>query len=183
MITITTFTLSSDFQSLNLYIDAGVGETVDELLFYVNDAYLSSTPVDLSSRLSVIQEEDLIITKGELGITDDVIDGIITVNTTASDTTQVEASILNSYYTSLVLARKIALEDTKGSFQEIEVIYFLLEATKTFISSGFVEQALSTFTRVQAMCENYKDYMVITDLPECSVGSGCWIINGQYVIH
>jgi len=183
MIQITTFTLSSDFQTMSIVIDAGVGETVTELLFYVGSAYLSSTSIDLSSRLSGIQVEDLTITKGELGITDDVIDGIITANTTASDTTTVEISLLNSYYTSLCIARKIATEDTQGSFKEIEVLFFLLEATKTYISSGFTEQALNTFERVQAMCENYKDYMVVTDLPECSVGSGCWIINGKYVIH
>jgi len=183
MIQITTLTLASDFQSINIVIDAGVGETVTVLEAYVGDAYLSDTPIDLSSKLSGIQNEDLTITKDDLNITDDVIEGIITFAVTASDATEAEASLLNSYYTSLCLARKIATESTENSFKEIEVLFFLLEATKTYISSGLTEQALNTFERVQSMCENYPDYMVIEDLPECEVGAGCWIINGKYVIH
>lgn len=183
MISIDTFTLASDFQSVNVVIDAGVGETVDELYFYIGSNYLTATSVDLSARLSGIQQEDLTITKGELGITDDVIDGILTVYTVASDTTEVESSIYNSYYDSLILARKIATESMEESFQEIQVIYFLIEATKTYIASGFTEQALNTLERVTAMIENHPDYMLIEDLPECEVGSGCWIINGKYVIN
>ena len=183
MIEITTFTLASDFQSIDIVIDADTGNTVTELLFYVGDNYLSDTYVDLSSRLSGIQIESLTITKEELGITDDYIDGILTAKATASDTNLVEASILNSFYTSLILARKIAVEDMEGSFKDIQVIFFLLESTKTYINSGMTEQALNTFERVQAMCENHPDYMLVSDLDSCSVGSGCWIINGKYVIY
>ncbi len=183
MIEITSFTIASDFQSLDITIDADTGNTVDELLFYVGSNYLSSTPVDLSSRLSGIQVETLNITKEELGVTDDYLDGIFTAEAENSLAESVEASLLNSYFVSLCIARKIATEDTQDSFQEIEVLYFLLEATKTYIDSGFTEQALNVFERVQAMCENYEDYMVITDLPAATVGSGAWIINGKYVIH
>jgi hypothetical protein len=183
MITITTFTLAADFQSIDIEIDAGAGNIALTLLFYVGSNYLTQTSVDLSDRLAGVETQTLNITKEELGITDDVIDGIITVKATASDASIVEASILNSYYTSLVLARKIATENTEGSFKEIETIFFLLEATKTYIDSGMTEQALNTFGRVQSMCENYPYYMLIEDLPQCSVGSGCWIINGKYVIY
>jgi hypothetical protein len=182
MITITAFTLSSDFQTINLQVDAGVGETVDELYFWVGSAYLSSSPIDLTSRLSGIQIEDLTITKGELGITDDVISGIITTNVIGSDTTNQESSLFNAYYIDLALARKIANEDIQSTFNEIEVIYFLLKATKTYINSGFTEQALNTLERIEAMLEKYPDYMLTEDLPECAVGSGCWIYNGKYVI-
>ena len=183
MISITTFTIASDFQSLDIVIDAGAGQTVDELLFYIGSDYLSETPIDLSSMLSGVQVETLNITIEDLGLSEDYLQGIITVHTTASDATEVESSVMNSFFVDLSLAKMISLNNIQSDYNDIEVISLMLEATKTYISSGFTEQALNIYERIEGMLENYSEYMVVDDIPACTSGTGCWIINGKYIIN
>jgi len=182
MIAVTQFTIAADYQSVDIVVNAGTGAVVNSLLFYVGSAYLTDTYIDLSSRLSGIQTETLNITKAELGITTDIIDGILTLYAENDIDETVEAYLLNSYYSSLILARKIALTGIQDSFKEVEFLYFYIEAAKLYINSGSIEQALNLYERVDAVCANYPDYMVTEDIPECAIGSGCWIINGKYVI-
>jgi hypothetical protein len=184
-VTITTFTIASDFLSLNLVIDAGTGNHFHKLYMYVGDDYLSDTYVDLSDMLTGAQTETLEITNEDLGLaaTEELI-GIFTVYAVANDdVTSNYKGVANLYYANLCLANMIVNKNSYTTFDELNTIYLLLKAIGIYLPLNKVEQALNAYDKVVAMCERNPSYLVDSDIDACETGSGCWIQNGVYVIN
>lgn len=191
MITITTYQLSTDFTSINLVMDAGVGNTFTTLHAFIDGGYLTQTTtspvsfVDLTTLLTDVQVEDLTITATDLLLDDTKIKGIITIYAIASDDATIVRALSNMYYIQLVLANMIVNQEVQEGFNEIATVHFLLKAIDTYINSNVsnqkIEKALNAYERVLAMCEVNPSYLIDTDT-DVSAGSGSWIINGNYII-
>lgn len=183
MITITTFSISTDYKSISLVIDAGTGETFADLEMFLGSDYLVPTPIDLSSKLAGTQVETLTITNVELGLdATETIKGIVTMHCINSNDDEETAAIANLYYANLCLANMILADDVTNGFNDINTIYLLLKVVSTFLVSGRIENALNAYERIEAMLNNSEQYLVTDDLTPCVAGSGCWIINGTYII-
>jgi hypothetical protein len=184
MITITTYAISSDYKSISLVIDAGTGNHFHTLELFLGDAYLDPTPIDLSSILVGTQTETLTITNVQLGLDlTETIKGIVTTHVIASDTTEETVALSNLYYANLCLANMIIANDAAGGWNDINTIYMLLKSVPIFIVSDRIEEAINAYDRVVAMMDENENYFVVEDIEPCTSGSGCWIINGTYVIN
>jgi hypothetical protein len=187
MITITTFAFSTDMTYINLVMDASTGKHFTTLHAFLNGAYLSPEPIDLTSKLTGAQTETLTILNTDLELTSDsTIKGIVTIYAVSSATSDntISKAIYNSYFIDLCLANMIVNQEVQEGFDEISTIYFLNKAIITDLSATpqRIEHSLNAYERVVAMCEKNPAYLVDEDLATSS-GSGEWIINGTYIIN
>lgn len=183
-VTITTFTIASDFLSLNLVIDAGTGNHFHNLYMYIGDNYLSDTYVDLSDMLTGAQTETLEITNEDLGLTaTEELVGIFTIYAVASDNSTNYKGVVNLYYANLCLANMIVNKESYVLFDELNTIYLLLKAIGIYLPLNKVEESLNAYDKIVAICEKNPSYLLDADIDPCETGSGCWIINGVYVIN
>jgi hypothetical protein len=186
-ITITTYELATNFESINLTLDAGTGNTITTLHMFINEGYLTPTPIDLSVMLAGTQVETLVITLDDLDLSSkSKIQGIVTFYAVASNSSKATQALVNLYYLQLVLANIIINKEMQQSYQEVATIYFLLKAIDIYINldttNQKIEQATNAYERVLAMCERNPVYLLDQDT-ETSAGSGNWIINGTYIIN
>jgi hypothetical protein len=183
MITITTFSISTDYKSVSLVIDSGVGNTFTGLEMFLGSDYLVPTPIDLSDKLTSTRIETLTITNVDLGLeASETIKGIVTMHCTASDNAENTTAIANLYYANLCLANMIIANDVSNGFNDINTIYLLLKAVSIYLTSNRIEDALNAYERIEAMLNNSNHYLVTDDLTPCEAGSGCWIVNGTYIV-
>jgi len=187
MITIDLFTIATDFKTINLTMHTTeVTDRIVTLEVFIGTNYLSSIAVDLTSKL--LQDtniETLVITLTDLGLDPTtILDGIFTIHVIDNATTpnDIEAAIANLYYTTLCLANMVIINSVLTTWNDINTLYLLLKSINIFLPVNKIEQALNCYERVIAMMENNPSYLVTTDLTPCTTGSGCWIINGTYVI-
>ena len=185
--TITEFTIDPTFKFITLKADTETAATFSILNIFIGSDYLKPLPVDLSDKLTPAAATlDTTITLAELGLdADGILDGIFTVY--LEDTTTIpiyiEAAIANLYYVNLCLANMIVANNAVNGWNDLNTIYLLIKAIGIYLPINKIEQALNCYERVVAMMENNPKYLVTTDITPCLVGSGCWIINGTYVIN
>jgi hypothetical protein len=187
MITITTFEFSTDMTSISLVMDGSSGKHFTTLHAFINGAYLSPEPIDLTSMLTGSQIETLTIDGGDLLLNSgDIIKGIVTIYVVSNDTSNNTATkaIYNSYFIDLCLSNMIVNKEVQEGFDGISTIYFLNRAVNIDLNAEpqRIEHALNGYERMVAMCEKNPAYLVDTDLSTTS-GSGEWIINGTYIIN
>lgn len=184
---ITEFTIDSTFKYITLKADTETSETFALLYMYIGSDYLTPAPIDLTSKIvGAVSNIDITITLADLGLaTTDILDGIFTVYLEDSTTIPVyiEQAISNLYYINLCLANMVVANNAANGWNDIGTIYFLLKALLLYIPLGQIEKALNSYERIVAMCENNPKYLVTEDITPCLTGSGCWIINGTYVIN
>jgi hypothetical protein len=185
-ITINTLTLSADMAQITLNMTTTATQ-FDRLYAYVNDDYLEEDPIDLSSLLTPsTQTENLVIDITSFGLeVTDTLKGIISFEIEDSANTEVETALVNLYYINLCLANMIVYQDAEEGFDIINTIYLLNEAITTYVSVSNppkITEALNAYDRVLAMCEQNPAYLVTEDIDPCTNGSGCWIINGTYIV-
>ena len=187
MINITQFNFTADLGKIELRFDSTTTEFTS-FLMYVGDNY-PNTPVDLSSMLTggtltydftgvnALTPTDLGLTEGE------PLSGIFVVNVTNSDATPdtEEEAIMSDYLLVLCLANKTISQNQESDLNETTYLFLLLEAAKSYMSEGQFEQALGAYDRAESICEadpnNYD-----TDILPCGEGTGCWIIDGVYIV-
>lgn len=184
MITIQEFSIASDFKTMTLKMSTDE-VTIDELYIYVGSDYLKPLPIDLSNKLTASASEDLTIILEDIGLIlpTDVFDGIYTIYAVDDTAAYKEAAVANLYYVNLCLANMVILNNAVGGWNDINTIYMLILSIGIFIPAGKIEQALNSYERIIAMMENNPSYLIEADITPCKIGSGCWIINGTYVIN
>lgn len=182
MINITEFYFSEDLKTITLEVTSP--SEVDSVTMYVGDGY-TGDPKDLSSKLLpgntgfafTITATDLGLPEGE------PLSGIFIAVITNTDPTPdiKEAGILSDYLLSICLANKIIQQNQEKDLNETTFLFLLIEATKSYMTEEQLEQALSSYARAESICkadpENYN-----TDILPCGEGTGCWIINGVYIV-
>jgi len=184
MIDITKFEVSADFKTLRLEAVPTSTYTFDLLEIFIGSEYLSLTHVPLTDLITDPSDIAIDITLTNLGLDESgVLDGIFTVHLTDTSIAEIEQGIANLYYVNLCLANMIVANNAVNGWNDINTIYLLNKSITTYLTSGKIEQALNAYERIVAMMENNPKYLVTTDVTPCLIGSGCWIINGTYVIN
>jgi hypothetical protein len=184
---ITEFTIASDFKTIILKANTETAAVFNLLEIYIGSNYLNSTPIDLTtSKMPVpLTTLDVVITLADLSLDPTaILDGIFTVHLADNTGTpvEIEQGIANLYYINLALANMIIVNNAINGFEDVTCIYFLTKSINIFLPANKIEQALNSYERIIAMLENNPKYLVTEDLTPCATGSGCWIINGTYVI-
>jgi len=186
MINITQFNFTADLSNIELVFESTTTEIID-LQMFIGDDY-PNTPVDLSGKLTGASSYDFsganALTPTDLGLPEGTpLSGIFIVNITNNDPTPdiKEAGIMSDYLLVLCLANKIIQQNQESDLNETTYLFLLIEATKSFMSEEQYEQALGAYDRAESICEadpnNYD-----TDILPCGEGTGCWIIDGVYIV-
>ncbi len=192
MITVNNFSLSDDFTTITISLTAGNGYEITDLKLYMGSDYLSSTVyADLNTYLSGNPNSpafDITVDTAEVALVydKDVFDGIFTIVAKTDEGIEDEftsgATIINAYYTSICLANKILAVDSGALLNETNLLYLLIDAAITYVASSMTEQAIAAYERAEAICNAAgADYLQTEVLPY-GEGTGCWIIDGVYVI-
>jgi hypothetical protein len=184
---ITEFTIASDFKTMTLKANTETAAVFNLLEIYIGSDYLNLIPVDLTAAKmpTPLTTLDVVITLTDLGLDpDSILNGIFTVHLADNTGTpvEIEQGIANLYYVNLALANMIIVNNAVNGFDDVTCIYFLIKSINIFLPTGKIEQALNSYERILAMLENNPKYLVTEDLTPCVTGSGCWIINGTYII-
>ncbi len=190
MITITTFQLSDDFTQLTIDLQAAAAETIETLRLYMGSDYLNSTIyADLDSELVADPNHPsffLTVDSPSVAAVYDkeVFDGIFTLVATTSEGEDFTsgATIINAYYTSVCLANKILAQDSEKDLNETNLLYLLIDAAISYVVASMTEQAIGAYERAEIICEAAGDDYLETDVLPCGEGTGCWIVDGVYVI-
>jgi len=184
MITIHDFSLNDAFTVMYIDYTLDPGSTTDSLKLYIGEAYLSDDFIDLTHLAS---GENVHI---ELDVTDplltpkyskEVFDGIFAISI-ATDVEIEEGVLLNAFYSSICFANMVIAHDTLDKWNEVNMLYMLLQAAITYIAIPQIEQAISAYSKVEAICNNKSKAYLETDISACGQGLGCWIVNGVYII-
>ena len=186
MINITQFNFTADLGKIELKFDSTTTAIID-LVMYIGDNY-PNLPEDLSGKLTGASSYDFTgvnaLTPTDLGLPEGTpLSGIFIVNITNDDPTPdiKEAGIMSDYLLVLCLANKTIQQNQESDLNETNYLFLLLEATKSYMSEEQYEQALGAYARAESICEadpeNYN-----TDILPCGEGTGCWIIDGVYIV-
>lgn len=186
MINITQFSFTADLGKIELAFTSTT-TAITDLQMYIGDNY-PNTPVDLSGKLTGASSYDFTganaLTPTDLDLPEDTpLSGIFIVNITNDDPTPdiKEAGILSDYLLVLCLANKTIQQNQESDLNETNYLFLLVEAVKSYMSEEQYEQALSAYDRAEAICEvDSENYT--TDILPCGEGTGCWIIDGVYIV-
>jgi len=185
MITITQFDFTSDLYSINLVFNST--SPITDLVMYLGDGY-TGDPIDLSAKLTGATSYDFsginALSATDLGLPEGTpLAGIFIVNITNSDITPEieEAGILSDYFLVLCLANKVITQNQESDLNETTFLFLLLEAIKSYMAEEQLEQAIGAYDRAEAICEADPDSYTTDILPR-GEGTGCWIIDGVYIV-
>lgn len=187
MTTVNTFQLDATFTQMTIDFDVAAGHTCSDLKLYIGENYLTGDYVDLTALVGVAENTNILLTPDSPEIapvySKDVFDGIFTIVITSTENALLTgSSLLNAYYSSICLANKILALDTSDKLNETNLLFLYIEASITYTASDEIEQALSAYSKVEAICNTAGEDYLITDVLPCGEGIGCWIVNGVYVI-
>lgn len=188
MTTINAFTLDDTFTELTLDVDMAIGHQCTGLKLYIGDTYLTDTFADLTSYVPATEHFLLYFnpTTPEIAAlyTKDIFDGAFTIviETSEGEEFITGRTLINMYYANLCLANKVIAIDNEKKQNEAFMMFFYMQAAITYVTAGLTEQALGAYDRVEAIVKNSPDEFMQTDIAPCGQGTGCWIINGVYVV-
>jgi hypothetical protein len=188
MTTIHTFELDATFTQMTLDLEVANGFLCTALKLYIGDDYLSDDFVDLSVYIQPTERFVTFLTPDTPEIaavySKDIFDGVFTIVIESSEGAEfiTGRSLVNLYSSSLCLAHKILALDDPKKLNETNMLYLYMQATATYIVAGQTEQALGAYDRVEAIVTNAGDDFLKTDIAPCGEGTGCWIVNGVYVV-
>lgn len=185
MITIHNFSLDSSFKVFHINYELDSGNTTQSLKLYVGDRYGTSEFFDLTANAGSGNVVDFLIDIDDPIFTTypkPVFDGLFTLVVKDNTNDTEETVLLNAYYSSLCLANSIITTEDVSDWNELNAVYLYLQATFTFIEQEKLEQAINAYSRVEAICASKGTDYLVDDVAECGEGTGCWIVNGVYII-
>jgi len=189
MVIINDFSLDPSFTLLNINATLDTGSVCSSLKLYIGSDYLSETKfIDLTALAGSTESISI-----ELSIDDplltpyynkEVFDGVFTivVESDAATDNIAEAILLNAFYSSICIANMVIAHDDVDEWNELNMVYLLLQAAITYAQTELIEQAVGAYEKVEAICKAKGDTFLNTNISECGQGLGCWIVNGVYVV-
>jgi len=184
MITINDFSLDDTFTTMYIDYTLETGDSTDSLKLYIGDGYLSQEFIDLT-HLAVGENVhiELDITAPELiDYPKTVFDGIFTITIESVNTDTAEAILLNAFYTTICFANMVIAHDSLDDWNDLNMLYMLLQAALTYASVPQIEQAIGAYSKVEAICKSKPSEFLNTEISACGQGLGCWIVDGVYIV-
>jgi hypothetical protein len=186
MTTIEEFYLSEDYKVMYVKIVVPLTFEVTILHLYIGDDYLSDTFADLSAYITSSPNYVFSIDTPEIKALYDkeIFDGPFTIVVTTDEGPEfiTGRTLINMYYADICLANKTLALDSPDKMNEVFMLFLYMNAAVTYVLAGQTEQALGAWDRVSAIVQNSGSDALNTDVLPCGQGTGCWIINGVYVI-
>lgn len=187
MLQITQFNFTEDLMAIEMVLTST--SVIDSLIMYIGDGYISD-PIDLSARLSppltdYVFTGSSAITATDLGLPEGTpLSGVfiaVATNTDSGSPETTEEGIMSDYQLTLCMANKIIKQNHEDDLNETTFLFLLIEAAKVYMTEKQFEQAIGAYERAYSLCANDPENFN-TDILPCGEGTGCWIIDGVYIV-
>jgi len=186
MTTIEEFYLSEDFKVMYAKVVVPIANAITAIHLYIGDDYLSDTFVDLSAYITPSPNYTFSIDTPEIRAvySKEIFDGPFTIVVTTDEGPEfiTGRTLINMYYADICLANKTLAVNEVDKMNEVFMLFLYMNAAVTYVLAGQTEQALGAWDRVNAIVQNSGNDALTTDILPCGQGTGCWIINGVYVV-
>lgn len=188
MTIIENFYLSEDFTEMTATINIPVGRSITKLYLYIGDDYLNENPVILDAYIqpgpTFIYKFSTSTPEIKAVYTKPVFDGpfTIVVETDEGPEFITGRTLINVYYATICLANKVLALNDEKKMNEVFMLHLYIKAAITYVTAGQTEQALGAWDRINAIVKNSGEEFLDIDVLPCGQGTGCWIVNGVYVV-
>jgi hypothetical protein len=186
MTTISEFKLSDDFKVMYATILVPPPFVITKLQLYIGDDYLSDVYADLSAYITVNPDYIFSIDTPEIKAlyNKEIFDGPFTIVVTTDEGAEfiTGRTLINMYYADICLANKTLALDSIEKMNEVFMLFLYMNAAVTYVLAGQTEQCLGAWDRVDAIVKNSGSDALKSDVLPCGQGTGCWIVNGVYVV-
>jgi len=188
MTTIEQFNLSDDFTVMYAKIVIPLGETIEHLYLYIGTDYLSESPVILDNYIQPVEtytyEFSVDTPEIKAVYNKKVFDGPFTIVVETSEGVNfiTGRTLINMYYATICMANKTLALNNEKKMNELFMLFLYIQAAITYVTAGQTEQALGAWDRVDAIVKNSGSTGLNVDVLPCGQGTGCWIVNGVYVV-